>query len=58
MYYHHGIVDSIGRTPLVRLNRILGTTIALKREFKEPLGSIMDRIGRVMIEATGLSFQP
>ena len=44
MYYHHGIVNSIGRTPLVRLNRIpagLGATIALKGEFKEPLGSVM-----------------
>ena len=54
MSYHHNIVDSIGRTPLVRLNRIsaeLGATIALKGEFKEPLGSVKDRIGRAMIEA-------
>lgn len=54
MSYHSNIVDSIGRTPLVRLNRIsagLGATIALKGEFKEPLGSVKDRIGRAMIEA-------
>lgn len=54
MSYHQNIVDSIGRTPLVRLNRIsagLGATIALKGEFKEPLGSVKDRIGRAMIEA-------
>lgn len=54
MSYHPNIVDSIGRTPLVRLNSIsagLGATIALKGEFKEPLGSVKDRIGRAMIEA-------
>ncbi len=54
MSYHQNIVDSVGRTPLVRLNRIsagLGATIALKGEFKEPLGSVKDRIGRAMIEA-------
>src|SRR5436190_3135618 len=48
------IVDSIGRTPLIRLNRIaagLPASIALKGEFKNPLGSVKDRIGRAMIEA-------
>lgn len=48
------IVDSIGRTPLIRLNRIaagLPAGIALKGEFKNPLGSVKDRIGRAMIEA-------
>jgi cysteine synthase A len=54
MAFHPTIVDSIGRTPLVRLNRIaagLPATIALKGEFKNPLGSVKDRIGRAMIEA-------
>lgn len=54
MSYHSNIVDSIGRTPLIKLNRIIAgapATIALKGEFKEPLGSVKDRIGRAMIEA-------
>jgi cysteine synthase A len=47
------ILTTVGRTPLVRLNRIaagLPATIALKAEFKNPLGSVKDRIGRAMIE--------
>ncbi len=54
MSYHSSIIESIGRTPLVKLNRIASgvqATIALKGEFKEPLGSVKDRIGRAMIEA-------
>src|SRR5690606_12413250 len=51
------IVETVGRTPLVRLNRIpaaLGvdpsTSILLKCEFFNPLGSVKDRIGMAMIE--------
>ncbi len=54
MPYYSSIVETIGRTPLIKLNRITaGTsaTVALKGEFKEPLGSVKDRIGRAMIEA-------
>ena len=54
MSYFSNIVETIGRTPLVKLNRItagLPATIALKGEFKNPLGSVKDRIGRAMIEA-------
>jgi len=54
MSYHTSIVDAIGHTPLIKLNRIsagVNATIALKGEFKEPLGSVKDRIGRAMIEA-------
>ena len=50
---HDSIIDTIGRTPLVRLNRIskdLPATIALKCEFFNPLGSVKDRIGAAMIE--------
>jgi cysteine synthase A len=50
---HTSIVDTIGRTPLVRLNRVaagLPATIALKCEFFNPLGSVKDRIGMAMIE--------
>jgi cysteine synthase A len=48
------IIETVGRTPLVRLNRItkgLEATIALKCEFFNPLGSVKDRIGMAMIEA-------
>ena len=58
MSYFLTIVESVGRTPLVRLNRIaagLDATIALKGEFKNPLGSVKDRIGRAMIEAAEAS---
>lgn len=53
MPIHNSIVDTIGRTPLVRLNRVtagLPATIALKCEFFNPLGSVKDRIGAAMIE--------
>jgi cysteine synthase A len=49
---HNSIIDTIGRTPLVRLNRItkdLPATIAVKCEFFNPLGSVKDRIGAAMI---------
>ncbi len=54
MSYHENIVDAVGHTPLIKLNRIaagLPATIAVKGEFKNPLGSVKDRIGRAMIEA-------
>ncbi|HEX8373264.1 MAG TPA: cysteine synthase A [Chthoniobacterales bacterium] len=51
---YNNIVETIGRTPLVKLNRIsagLEATIAVKCEFFNPLGSVKDRIGAAMIEA-------
>jgi cysteine synthase A len=51
---YNNIVETVGRTPLVKLNRItagLEATIALKCEFFNPLGSVKDRIGMAMIEA-------
>jgi cysteine synthase len=54
MSFHPNVVDTIGHTPLIRLNRIaagLPAVIGLKAEFKNPLGSVKDRIGRAMIEA-------
>jgi len=48
----NSVVDSIGRTPLIKLNRVtegLDATIALKCEFFNPLGSVKDRIGMAMI---------
>ena len=49
---YDNIVETVGRTPLVRLNRItvgLNATILLKCEFFNPLGSVKDRIGMSMI---------
>jgi len=48
------IIETVGHTPLVRLNRItqgVEATILLKGEFGNPLGSVKDRIGAAMIEA-------
>src|SRR6059058_1882669 len=48
------ITETIGGTPLVRLNRIIppgGATVLAKCEFFNPLASVKDRIGVAMIEA-------
>lgn len=48
------ITETIGNTPLVRLNRLtegLDAEVYLKCEFFNPLGSVKDRIGLAMIEA-------
>ena len=47
------IVDTIGRTPLVRLNRLqkgLGAEIVVKLESFNPMSSVKDRIGCSMID--------
>jgi cysteine synthase A len=53
---YNNIVETVGGTPLVKLNRIpasLGvdpsTTLAIKLEYFNPLGSVKDRIGMAMI---------
>lgn len=51
---YNNIVETVGNTPLVRLNRVtegVDATIALKCEFFNPLGSVKDRIGMAMIES-------
>ena len=48
------ITALVGRTPLVRLNRVTegcAATVLAKLEFQNPLGSIKDRTGLAMIEA-------
>ena len=50
---YNNIVETVGHTPLVRLNRVtegVPATILLKCEFFNPLGSVKDRIGMSMIE--------
>jgi cysteine synthase len=51
---YNNIVETVGRTPLVKLNRVtrgLEATIAIKCEYFNPLGSVKDRIGMSMIAA-------
>jgi len=48
------VTRTTGSTPIVRLNNItkgFKATILAKLEFKNPLGSVKDRIGVAMIEA-------
>jgi cysteine synthase A len=57
---YNNIVETVGRTPLVRLNKVtagLDATILLKCEYFNPLGSVKDRIGMAMIEAAEKSGQ-
>src|SRR5438105_1378171 len=52
--WHNNILEVIGRTPLVRLNRIgrgMRPTLLAKLEYLNPGGSVKDRIGIAMLEA-------
>jgi cystathionine beta-synthase len=52
--YHESILDTVGRTPLVRLRRVakdLPCPVLAKLEFFNPGGSVKDRIGLAMVEA-------
>lgn len=58
MSFFTTITESVGRTPLIKLNKLskgLPGTVLLKGEFFNPLGSVKDRIGRAMIEAAEAS---
>ncbi|MGE0845364.1 MAG: cysteine synthase A [Flavobacteriaceae bacterium] len=53
---YDSITDTIGDTPLVRLNRIaeekgVGANLLAKLEFFNPIASVKDRIGVAMIDA-------
>ena len=48
------IIESIGRTPLIELNKVtqgVDAQVFLKSEFFNPLASVKDRIGAAMISA-------
>jgi len=51
---HDSVLDVIGRTPLVRLHKVVRgvrAEVLAKLEFLNPGGSVKDRIGPAMIEA-------
>ncbi len=50
----NNLVETVGNTPLVRLNHVtegLDAEVLVKTEFFNPLFSVKDRIGRSMVEA-------
>ena len=53
MKVYENVLELIGHTPLVKLNRMtegIEATILAKLEFYNPTGSVKDRIGLAMIE--------
>ena len=57
MTVYPNVTALIGRTPLVKLNRIAGdnATVVAKLEFSNPANSVKDRIGAAIIEAAEAS---
>ena len=55
---YDSVVDTVGNTPVVRLNHLtrnLNAEIYLKCEFRNPLFSVKDRVGKALIEAAEAS---
>ncbi|HJW83105.1 MAG TPA: cystathionine beta-synthase [Anaerolineae bacterium] len=51
--YYSTVLDAVGHTPLVRLNRVVSSLhgmVLAKLEYLNPGGSVKDRIGLAMIE--------
>jgi len=50
---YNSILDTVGNTPLVRLNRLApsGVEILVKLEWTNPAGSVKDRVAKMMIES-------
>ena len=54
MPVYENIVETVGNTPLVKLNRVIDgckADVYVKLESRNPLYSVKDRIGKAMIEA-------
>ena len=53
MPVHDDVTAIVGRTPLVRINRIVDgdATVLAKAEFMNPAGSVKDRIGVAIVDA-------
>lgn len=59
-HIYSDITKAVGRTPLVRLNRLtadLDATVLAKLEFYNPAGSVKDRIGVAIVDAAEASGQ-
>lgn len=57
---YENVTELVGRTPLVRLNRLtagLGAQVVVKLEFYNPANSVKDRIGVAIIDAAERSGQ-
>ncbi|WP_374007292.1 cysteine synthase A [Leifsonia sp. LS-T14] len=53
-HIYDNVTETVGRTPLVRLNRLaegIDATVLAKLEFSNPAGSVKDRIGVAIIDA-------
>ena len=53
MRYYNNVLETIGNTPLVRLNRVtrgLKASVWVKADYLNPGGSVKDRIGVAMID--------
>ncbi|MGO4299404.1 cysteine synthase A [Leifsonia sp. RAF41] len=53
-HIYDNVTEAVGRTPLVRLNRLtegIDATVLAKLEFYNPAGSVKDRIGVAIIDA-------
>ena len=53
-HIYDNVTETVGRTPLVRLNRLtegVDATVLAKLEFSNPAGSVKDRIGVAIIDA-------
>ncbi|MFF0388861.1 cystathionine beta-synthase [Kitasatospora sp. NPDC004615] len=58
MRYHNSIIELVGDTPLVKLNKVtegITATVLAKVEYFNPGGSVKDRIAMRMIEAAEAS---
>lgn len=58
MNIHDNITSIVGKTPLVRINRVMDgadATVVAKLEFYNPTASVKDRIGVAMVDAAEAS---